>query len=187
MAVLVLGAKTVIAVLLVAAGGAKLADLTGFAEAVRLFAPHRVRRPLLRGVAVGVAVGEIAAGAASLSSPALRWLNLLILVIGCGFVAVSVAGFVWHRDRACRCFGALSKRTFNVAGIGRAAAVAAAAALATVPVRPSLLQLSLAGRLALLAGAMLIVGAAWTAAIAVAAGRSSAGRDFGRDSAARWA
>ena len=178
MAVVVLSAKAVIAVLLLAAGGAKLADLPGFAEAVRLFAPRRVPASVLRGAAAGLAVGEIAAGSASLSSPALGWLNPVILVIGCGFVAVSTAGYIWHRDRSCRCFGALSKRTFNAAGIGRAAVVAAGAALATVPVRPSLIQLSPAGRLALLAGAVLVTGAAAVAAVAVAAGR---------DSAPRWA
>lgn len=178
MTAVVFSAKTVLAVLLLAAGGAKLADLPGFAAALRLFAPARVPQPPLRFAAAGVALGEIAAGAISLSSPQLGWLNPVILAVGCSFVAASVAGYAWHRDRPCRCFGALSKRTFNVAGIGRAALVAAGAALATVPVRPDLLQLSPAGRLGLLAGAALVAGAAYTAATAVAAGR---------DAEPRWA
>ena len=38
--VAVLSSKAVIAVLLLAAGGAKLADLSGFASTVRLFVPE---------------------------------------------------------------------------------------------------------------------------------------------------
>jgi hypothetical protein len=184
--VIALSAKTLIAVLLVAAGGAKLADLPGFAGVVALFVPASVPLRLLRGAALGLAVGEIVIGAASLTSPGLGWLNPVVLGVGCSFLVVSAVGFTWHRGRSCHCFGALSTRTFNPAGIGRAAVIVAGAALGMVPVRSSLIQLSPASRLGLLAGAALVAWAAFTAAAAVAdrgqvgqahGGRNSARRD----------
>jgi hypothetical protein len=177
--VTVLAAKTAIAALLVAAGGAKLADLGGFAAAVRLFMPGPTGR-WSRAVARGIALGEVAVGAASLSSPDVGWLNPVVLAICCGFVAVSAAGYRWHAAQACRCFGALSRRTFNAAGLGRAVLLAGCAALATVPVQPSVTQLSLAGRLALLGGCMLVAGAASAASAATAVLAS-------REAGPRWA
>ncbi len=190
-----LACKAVVAVLLVAAGGAKLADVAGFAASVRLFLP-RPAAPRLdgtaarldgtavprldgtaarldRGVAVGIAVGEIAAGAASLSSPRASWLNLVVLAICGGFVTVSAAGYRWHRGRSCRCFGALSRRRFNLAGLGRSAAIALGAGVATTPVRAAAIQLGPADRIALLAGALLVAAAAFSAAAAVGAGRGA--------------
>ena len=171
----VLACKAALAVLLTAAGGAKLADLPGFAASVRLFLP------VDRGVAVGIAGGEITVGAASLSSPRTSWLNLVVLAVCCGFVAVSAAGYRWHRGRSCRCFGALSRRRFNLAGLGRSAAIALGAVVATVPVRAAAIQLGPADRIGLLAGALLVAGAAFSAAAAAAAGRG------GRDAQPGWA
>lgn len=173
MTVIVLGCKTVIAVLLVAAGGAKLADLSGFAAAVRLFVPRATAPVLLRAFALGIALTELVAGAASLSSPQAGWLNLPIAVIGTSFVVVSAAGYAWHRGQSCRCFGALSGRGFTRAGIGRAVAVAAGAVLALFPVRSSLVQVGLAGRLALLAGAVVVAAAAHAAAAAIGNGQDA--------------
>ena len=173
MARVVLGCKAAIAVLLVAAGGAKLADLPGFAAAVRLFAPRGTAPALLRAVAVGVAIVEVVAGAASLSAPRAGWLNLLVLALSCGFVAVSAAGYGWHRGKSCRCFGALSRRGFTVAGVCRAVAIALAAAIAMVPVDASLVRVGLAGRLALAAGAVVVAVAAFSAAAAVGSGRDA--------------
>ncbi|HUZ54456.1 MAG TPA: MauE/DoxX family redox-associated membrane protein [Streptosporangiaceae bacterium] len=181
MTAVALACKAVVAVLLVAAGGAKLADLPGFAASVRLFLPGTAARrldgraaPRLdRGVALGIAAGEITAGAASLSSPRANWLNLVVLAICCGFVAVSAAGYRWHRGRSCRCFGALSRRRFNLAGLGRSMLIALGAGVATAPVRAVLIQLGPADRIGLLAGALLVAGAAFSAAAAVGAGRGS--------------
>ena len=52
MDVLVLCAKTALASLLIAAGGAKLSDLASFASTVRLFIPLRVAWPVLSAIAV---------------------------------------------------------------------------------------------------------------------------------------
>jgi hypothetical protein len=165
-----LACKAVIAVALLAAGGAKLADLPGFAATVRLFAPRGWPARVVRAIAVTIAAGEIATGAASLSSPQARWLNLVVLAVGCGFVVVAVTGYIWHPGRSCRCFGALSGRSFSVSGICRAAVIAIGAALAVTPASHAQVQVGLAGRLGLLGGAALLTVAAWTAAAAVGAG-----------------
>jgi hypothetical protein len=169
----VLAGKAVVAVLLVAAGGAKLADLPGFAASVRLFVPDPGGPRLGRCVALGIAAGEVTAGAASLSSPRASWLNLVVLAICCGFVAVAAAGYRWHRGRSCRCFGALSRRRFNLAGLGRSVLIALGAGVATAPVRAAAIQLSPADRIGLLAGALLVAGAAFSAAAAIGAGRGA--------------
>jgi hypothetical protein len=173
MDVLVLGAKAALAVLLIVAGGAKLADLHGFAAAVRLFVPRPASWPVLRGAALGIAVAELALGAASLSSPAAGWLNPVMLAAGCSFVAVSAAGYAFHRGRSCRCFGALSQRTFDVAGIARSVLIAALAAAAMAPVQPSSVQLTGVNRGLLLAAAAMAAFAAFTAARVLAASREA--------------
>jgi hypothetical protein len=174
----VLGAKAALAVMLLVAGGAKLADLAGFAAAVRLFTPRRLAGsasapPVLRGAALSIALGELALGGASLTSPALGWLNPVVLVVGCGFVAVSGYGYAFHRGRSCRCFGALSQRKFDLAGVGRAAAVAALAAVACGGVPPSAVRLGLADRGLLLAAAGFLACLAFTAARVLAASRDA--------------
>jgi hypothetical protein len=163
--VAVLSSKAVIAVLLLAAGGAKLADLSGFASTVRLFLPEpvRSRSPQL---AAGIAVGELAAGAVSLSVPQARWPNLVVLAVCVAFLVTWSIGYVRHRGRSCRCFGALSARGFDRAGIVRAAVLLLAALAAVAPVPVLSVQLGLGGQLALLAGGALIAGATYSAAAA---------------------
>ncbi len=172
----VLGCKSAIAVLLLAAGGAKLADGPGFASTVRLFIPWPAvrsgRGPAI--LAIGIAAGELAAGALSLSVPQPRWPNLLVLVICVAFLVTWSIGYTRHRGRSCHCFGALSGRGFDRAGIARAAVLVLAALTATARVRAQAVQLGLGGQLALLAGGALIAVAAYTAA--AAAGRPSVGR-----------
>jgi len=185
--------KAAVAVLLLAAGGAKLADLTGFGATVGLFMPAALRRRgpstgggpapgLLRGGAAAIAAGEIALGAASLSSPLLGWLNVAVLATAGCFLAVGVIGYLRYPGRPCRCFGALSRRSFGPAGIGRAALIAAAAAVAVLPVRPSLLGLAAADRIGLAAGGLLVA-----AACAVAAGAMSGAGPARPAGGARWA
>jgi hypothetical protein len=177
-AVAVLGAKAILAVMLVVAGGAKLADLAGFAAALRLFAPRRMAgsaaaQPVLRRLALAVALGELALGMISLSCPAVGWVNPVVAVVGCGFVGVSVAGYAFHRGRSCRCFGALSQRRFDRAGIGRAILIAAAAGAALARVPAEAVRLGPGDRLLLLAAACLTAFAALTAARALAASRTA--------------
>ncbi len=169
MAILVLGAKTLTAVLLLAAGAAKLADLPGFAASVRLFLPRSLAGRLPRPAALCIAVGEAALGAASLAAPLAGWVNFAVLAVACGFVVVAGAGYRWHRGLACRCFGALSRRAFSAAGIGRAALIALGAAAATMPASRPLMQVGVAGRLGLLAGGAMVAVCAYSAAAALGA------------------
>jgi hypothetical protein len=171
--VLVLGSKSALAVLLLVAAGAKLADLTSFAAAVRLFVPRPPRWPVLRAAALGIALAELALGAASLSSPAAGWLNPVVLAAGCAFVAVSGVGYAFHRGRSCRCFGALSQRKFDAAGIVRSIFIAAAAAVAMAPVPPSSVQLTATSRLLLAAAAAMLAFVAFTAARVLAISRET--------------
>lgn len=167
----VLGCKASIAVLLLAAGGAKLADLSGFAATVRLFAPRRVPPGLPLVAAACVAVGEVSVGAASLSAPATGWLNPAVLAICCAFLAAGTVGYVRYRDRPCRCFGALSRRGFTALGLGRAAGLLGAAVAASATVPPLAISLSPSTRLGLLACGLLVAGATYAAAAAVGAKR----------------
>ncbi|HEY3907527.1 MAG TPA: MauE/DoxX family redox-associated membrane protein [Streptosporangiaceae bacterium] len=177
--VAVLSCKAVIAVLLLAAGGAKLADLSGFASTVRLFLPRpaRARSPQL---AAGIAVGELAAGAVSLSVPQARWPSLVVLAVCVAFALTWSVGYVRHRGRSCRCFGALSAREFDQAGVVRAGVLVLAALAAAAPVPVLSVQLGLGGRLALLAGGALIAGATCSAAAAAGPRQALARRAMSR-------
>jgi hypothetical protein len=182
---LALMAKAGLAAVLLVAAGAKLADLDGFALTVRLFLPRlpgpaRPARPprgasalAVRRAAAAIVGAEFALGAASLCCPAVAWLNLAVLGAGCSFVAVAAAGYVFYRGRSCSCFGALSRRKFDAAGIARAAVIAAAAAVAVVAVPPSAVRLGAPERVLLLAAACLLAAAAGTAARALAVGRAA--------------
>jgi hypothetical protein len=171
MVVVALGAKAVIAVLLLVAGGAKLADVAGFAAAIRLFLPAGAPPRVLAGLpAAGAAVAltEVLIGAASLCWPAARWLNGPVLALACGFVAVAAFGYALHRGRPCRCFGALTRRSFRIRTIAQALVIAGLAGLALRPARPAQVDLGPASHLLLLAAAGLLVLAAFTAARALA-------------------
>jgi hypothetical protein len=163
----VLSCKAVISVLLLAAGGAKLADLPGFASTVRLFVPWAAPRRWSLPLAAGIAAGELAAGAASLSVPQARWPNIVVLASCVAFLATWSIGYVRHRGRSCRCFGALSTRGFNRAGLARTAVLVLAALAAATPVPVLAVHLGLGGQLALLAGGALVACATYSAAVAV--------------------
>jgi hypothetical protein len=164
---LILGAKSVLAVMLVFAGGAKLADVAGFAVTMRLFLPWQPPRAVVRGGAVSVAGGEFLLGAASLSSPSVRWLNLVIFAVALLFVGVAAVGYVLYRGRSCRCFGALSQRKFDALGVLRSVAVAAVAAVAMAAVRPAAVHVGGTERALLAVAAILLALAALAAARSV--------------------
>ncbi len=178
MVIVALGAKAAVAVLLLVAGGAKLADLTGFAAAIRLFLPAAAPQAVLAGLpAAGAALAltELLTGVASLCWPAAGWLNWVVLALACGFVVVAAIGFTRHRGRPCRCFGALTRRSFGVRATAQALLIAGVAGLALRPARPAQVDLGLAEHLLLLAGASLLGLAAYTAARALAAGNARPG------------
>jgi hypothetical protein len=165
----ILGAKAGLAVLLLVAGGAKLADLAGFEAAIRQFVPGRGRQ-LGSVAATTIAAAELAAGVASLCWPALGFVNVAVLALAVGFLIVAAAGYVRRRGRPCRCFGALTRRVFGRRELGQSVAILAAAAIAARPVVPTAVQLAGAAHVLLLCGAGLTALAAFTAARALRAG-----------------
>jgi hypothetical protein len=171
MTALVLAAKAALAVLLLAAGGAKLADLGGFAAAIRLFVPARAPaevRALVPAAAAAVVAAELAAGTISLCWPAVAWANRAVLALACAFTVVAGLGYALHRGRPCRCFGALTRRAFSVRSILQSTVILAAAALAIRPAGQTPLSLGVTAHVLLLAAAGLMALAAHTAARALA-------------------
>jgi hypothetical protein len=170
--VLVLAAKAAIAVLLLASGGAKLADIAGFAATITLFVPARAVARLssaLPAAAVTVAAAEVVAGGVSLCWPELGWVNLAVLALACGLAAAAGLGYARHRDRPCHCFGPLSRRGFSARTLVQALVVLAAAGLAGQRVHPAAqLQLGAGVHVLLLAAAVLLAATACTAAKALA-------------------
>jgi hypothetical protein len=176
---LALVAKAAIAVLLLAAGGAKFADLDGFAVAIRLFVPGRVPA-LVAGVpiaAVAIAAAELLAGSVSLCWPAVGWANAFVLALACGFVVVAAVGYVRHRGQPCRCFGALTRRGFSARSVLQALLIAAAAVLAARPAGAAQVDLGLPAHLLLLAAGAMMAVAAGTAARALMAAGVMAGTE----------
>ncbi len=169
--ILVLAAKALVAVMLVVAGSAKLADVASFGAAVRLLLPFRAPGAAVTAAALAASVTELVLGAASLSLPAVGWLNPVVFGLACGFVFVSGLGYVRHRGRSCRCFGALSSRRFDALGMARAAVIAAAAAIAMTRVPPALVGLGTGARVLLLICVALVALAAHSAAHALGLAR----------------
>jgi hypothetical protein len=171
MDILAAAAKSAIAVVLVVAGGAKLADLASFAATIRLFLPRRTPALFARSLAYGTALGELGLGVGSLCFPALTWLSLLVLAVCCAFVAVSVSGYVLYRGRSCRCFGALSPGAFDAVGILRTALMAGLAAAAMSGIPPVALRVAPPARILLIVSTAMLAFAAFTAARALAVTR----------------
>jgi hypothetical protein len=172
MTVLVLAVKAALAVILLASGGAKLADIAGFAGAIGLFVPGRAVARLpsaLPAAAFTVAAVELIAGGLSLCWPTAGWINPAVLALGCGLAVVAGIGFVRYRGRPCHCFGALTRRGFGVRTLLQALVIVAAAALACQSVHPAPeLRLGAGMHVLLLVAAGLLAAAAATAAKALA-------------------
>jgi hypothetical protein len=173
MNVFVLVAKSTVAVMLLVAGGAKLADVAGFAATVRLFIPRWMPRAVRDVVAFGIALVEISLGGASLSLPGILWVNPAVLALAVTFVAVSAAGLAFYKGRSCRCFGALSRRTFDSRGLLRSIGIAMLAAVATISVQPASIDIGTSAQVMLIISAGLLTLAAFTAAHALAVARES--------------
>ena len=167
MAVVILAAKSILAVTLLVAAGAKLADMSSFAGTLRLFIPRQFSSKLIRTIATLMVSGELALGAMSLALPAISWINYMILAVCFAFVTVSAVGYARFRGRTCQCFGALSQRRFDLRGIGRSAVLLVLAVAALGTVQSASVQLEIAPRLLLLAVALLLAASAFVAARAV--------------------
>lgn len=167
---IILALKSALALMLLVAGAAKLADLPSFSATVRLFMPRKTPRGAQLGVASAVGAVELALGSASLSFPATHAINLVVLLAGCVFVVISAVGYIFHRDVACRCFGRLSHRTFDAAALARSVMIAALAAVVVASnVSPAATRITTTSDLFLFAAEALVAIATFTAARALAA------------------
>ena len=182
MYIIALTAKLALALTLIAAGSAKLADPGAFASTVWLFVPRGwteypptparavpARAVPAKTLAWIIAAGELAVGCASLAAPGAVWVNWVVLGMGAAFIAVSVVGYARHRDRSCNCFGGLSRRRFDRRGIARSLLIGAGGVVATLPVPAAAIRLSAVDASLLLAAAALAGCATFAAAKAVAA------------------
>jgi hypothetical protein len=157
-------AKTILAVILLTAGGSKAASLRGFGVVIRLFLPRRLRHLAATPVALAVVATELALGAASFLIPSLRFLNWLVLCLCCAFLVISAVGYAYHRDVTCQCFGALSRRQFDGIGVARSAGLVGLALVAALNMRPVDMQLSISSQVLLAFCVCLVTGAAFVAA-----------------------
>lgn len=162
--VLILAAKSGLAIMLLVAAGAKLSDLAGFIRTVRMLGPLWLPRAVVGGATLSVVLVEVALGTASLCSPAVWWLNPAVFVLACGFVGISAFGYRFHRGRSCSCFGMLSARKYDRGGIVRSIATAAVAAVAMQSVPSGYVHVETTERVLLLAFALFFVFLSRTAA-----------------------
>lgn len=174
MDVLAFGAKALLAVILLAAGGGKLADIAGFGSTVRLFVPGTASTGTIRACAFAIALGEAILGCVSLAWPTLAWLNIAVLALTCCFLGVSAIGYGAFRGRSCNCFGSLSRRKFDLAGLGRSAMIAALA-FAPVLVGTDDVRTGGAARGLLASSAILLAYTSFTAARALSAAATGGG------------
>lgn len=169
MDVLVLAAKSGLALMLVVAGSAKLAGVSGFAASVKLFVPIQGSFRVMERIAIGVAMFELALGTASLAFPSVAVINMLVLATACAFLTISSLGYIRHRGKSCLCFGQLSNRVFDAAAVMRSLLIVGlAASVALIAVSQSAMQLATADHVLLLGGIVVIAVATYTAARGVA-------------------
>ena len=122
MTLVVISGRMLVAVILIAAGAAKLADLRSFrATLAGLGLPlPRVLPPLIAGL-------ELGAGVVSLTSAWPRATDVAVVALTLAFAGV--AGFAMRRAPSlrCRCFGALSNARFGRGALVRSLLLAAIA------------------------------------------------------------
>lgn len=177
MDVFVLTLKVSLALMLLSAGVAKLADFSNFTLTVRLFLPRDTPELAARGVAGLVILAEAAVGAISFVVPFVRGIDVGVFTITCLFVIVAIFGYLFRRGAACRCFGQLSRRSFDLKAIARAVAICCfAAVVATNAASLSAETLSTTVRVLTALTAVMIALAVYTASrVLVAMNRTGSG------------
>ena len=169
MNVAILASKSILAAVLLIAAGAKSASMSNFAATLRLFVPRRAGSRLTFITATLIVAAEFALGTTSLAFPAIAWVNYAVLAFCIAFLTVSSIGYLFFRGRTCQCFGTLSQRKFDLGGIARSAVLLIMATITIGAVRSASLRLEAVSVILLLALAMLLSAAAFTAARALSA------------------
>jgi uncharacterized membrane protein YphA (DoxX/SURF4 family) len=129
--VLILCVRGGLAVILIAAGAAKLASLTDFSSTLAQLSGISIstgrRVALIRSAAKLLAAGELASGLASLTGAIPRAIDAAVVALTLAFAIVAVYGFRTHSMLECRCFGSLTASRFGRGGVARAVALLGAA------------------------------------------------------------
>jgi hypothetical protein len=157
-------AKAAVAVILIVAGGAKLADIPGFTTTVRIFVPVRTSKAVSTVFARALSLLELGLATGSLAFPRIIAFDIAIFILCCMFVVVSVYGYIFHHGRSCRCFGALTARTFDGEGIGRSALMAGLAGFVVADIQPAAATADLTGTILLIVSIVVVGFASYTAA-----------------------
>lgn len=124
-AVVLLALRSALAVVLVAAGAAKLVDVPGFVSTVEgLGLPRRWAHP----GALVVATCELTVGTASMLGLWPAATNLAVFTMTLGFALVTSLAMRRGPHLRCRCFGALANSRFGPATLARSLLMWATAA-----------------------------------------------------------
>jgi len=113
-----------VAVLLLAAGAGKLADVRGFQETLMLLRLPNRSSILLLPTAI---IFELALGAPVLSGLEQRQTRLVLALVALSFLAVQIIGALSHSGAQCHCLGGLMDSRFGPISVLYSAAVAALA------------------------------------------------------------
>jgi DoxX len=115
--VLVSVARALLAVVIVVAGAAKLADTPGFQQTLRgLGAPGG----LVRTLSLSIPSLELGVGLLMLTGAWTSIADALLLALTSGFLVTSSVAVLRRVEVECRCFGQLGRSTFHLGTVRRA-------------------------------------------------------------------
>lgn len=119
--------RSVLATVLIAAGAAKLADLSSLTSTLKELTNGRVRRAA--PLAAAIASCELSLGLLSYASVWRQAVDVTILGLTFGFVGTTAYAAARRPTLRCRCFGTLSQSRFDMKALLRTLTLAVSAAL----------------------------------------------------------
>lgn len=111
--------RAILAVLLVAAGAAKLADTRSFTATLLALGVPTQPENIVRSIAFAIPLIEAIVGLASISGFWQPVVNGAVLLLMAGFMLIVIIALRKAPYATCRCFGALSDSQFSVRGLVR--------------------------------------------------------------------
>jgi uncharacterized membrane protein YphA (DoxX/SURF4 family) len=105
--------RALLAVLLITAGAAKLADIRGFTTTLQALGVSVHSENVLRSTAFSIALIEVVVGLASIAGFLQSVINGLVLLLVVGFMLIVIFALRKAPYITCRCFGALSDSQFS--------------------------------------------------------------------------
>lgn len=119
--------RAFLAIILLAAGAAKLADMRNFSTTLIGLGIPAWRPLLIRGIALSVPLVEVVLGMAIVSNLWPTIVDSAVLVLMSSFSIVVIVALRKKLQVTCRCFGALSDSQFSSKGLLRSVGLTAAA------------------------------------------------------------